>query len=84
MHRLLILETPPSVDLLYVIDGSVYYRNSYKDALTVVRRTSNFFSISPGTTRVAVITYNENVTTYSTFSKYHNRVALNNLLYRIR
>ena len=45
---------------------------------------SSFFSISPGITRVAVITYNENVTTYSTFSKYHNRVTLNNLLYRIR
>ena len=75
---------PPPVDLLYVIDASYYYRYNYRDAITAISVMSRHFSISPGTTRIAIITYNERSTIHSTFSRYHNRVALHYLLNMIR
>ena len=76
---------PGKVDLLFVLDrsGSIGLSN-FKQAILFIKALLKYFSISAGTTRVALISYSTHVMTDFQFNSYQNRECVYTALDKVK
>lgn len=68
---------PPPIDLLFVVDESACIgKLDYVMSMRLLKKFLDFFSVSPGTTRVGLITFSSQVKTHFTFDTYTNRMGI--------
>ena len=79
------LATPQPVDMVFVIEESLHYTSSFFERTIIfMKKLLDHFSVSPGTTRVALITFNNAAKINFDFKRYQNREGLEKLYHKSR
>ena len=71
--------------MVFVIEESLHYTSSFLERTIIfMKKLLDHFSVSPGTTRVALITFNNAAKINFDFKSYRNREGLEKVYHKSR